>query len=115
NAAVESKQDGSGEQRGKRATPPDGIWRALQEKATNGRAEGQGNGERQTEDRQVAAEEMRWSHIRDQRPEHDNVEAFGDCEEDRNTGEETRRSELRIGQRRWQHRKQAQRKEGAGG
>src|SRR6202035_4679334 len=45
NTAAESKQDASRQHRGKRATPPDGVWRGLQEKATNRRAEGPGDGE----------------------------------------------------------------------
>src|SRR5207302_11324667 len=113
NAAAESKQDGSGQHRGKRATPPNGVWRGLQEKATNRRAEGQGDGEGQTVERQVAAEQMGWSHVRDQWPENVSVYAFADCEDDRNAGEETGRSELRVGERRWQHREQADRKERA--
>src|SRR5256884_3232727 len=111
--AAESKQDGSGQHRGKRATPPDGVWRGLQEKATNRRAEGQGDGEGQTVERQVAAEQMGWSHVRDQWPENVSVYAFADCEDDRNAGEETGRSELRVDERRWQHREQADRKKRA--
>src|SRR6184192_4487642 len=94
NAAAESKQDGSGQDRGKRATPPDGVWRGLQEKATNRRAERQGDAEGQTVERQVAAEKMGWSHVSDQWPENVSVYAFADCEDDRNAGEETGRSEL---------------------
>src|SRR5256714_342242 len=113
NAAAESKQDGSGQHRGKRATPPDGVWRGLQEKATNRRAEGQGDAEDQTVERQVAAEQMGWRHVRDQWPENVSVNAFADCEDDRNAGEETDRSELRVDERRWQHREQAERKKRA--
>jgi hypothetical protein len=29
NAVAESKQDGSGQRRGKRTAPPDGVWRGL--------------------------------------------------------------------------------------
>ncbi len=53
------------------------------------------------------------SHVRDQRPENDNVKAFADGEVDRNAGEETGRSELRVDERRWQHREQADRKKRA--
>src|SRR2546429_5986743 len=106
NAVAESKQGGSGQHRGKRATPPDGVWRGLQEKPTNRRAEGQGEGEGQTVERQVAAEQMGWSHVRDQWSESENVCAFADCEDDRNADEETGRSELRMDERRWQHREQ---------
>src|SRR5260370_3368308 len=113
NAVAEAKQDGPGQHRGKRATPPDGVWRGLQEKATNRRAEGQGDGEGQTVERQVAAEQMGRSHVRDQWPENENVYHFADCEDDRNAGEETGRSELRVDERRWQHREQADRKKRA--
>src|SRR5438067_6641258 len=65
NATAESKQDGSGQHRGKRTAPPDGVWRGLQEKATNRRAERQGDAEGQAVERQVAAEQMGWSHVRD--------------------------------------------------
>src|SRR6202035_5527265 len=109
----ESKQDGSGQHRGKRATPPDGVWRGLQEKATNRRAEGQGDGEGQTVERQVAAEQMGWSHVRDQWPENVGVYAFADCEDDRNAGEETGRSELRVDERCWQDCEQADREKRA--
>src|SRR5438093_1774429 len=112
-AVAELKQDGSGQQRGKRATPPDGVWIGLQEKATNRRPEGQGAGEGQTVEREVAAEQMGWSHVRDQRPENENVDAFADCEDDRNAGEETGRNEFRVDQRRRQHREQANGKERA--
>ena len=47
NTVAESKQEGSGQHRGKRATPPDCVWRALQKNATDRRAEGQGKGEGQ--------------------------------------------------------------------
>src|SRR6266853_1276440 len=113
NAVAESKQEGSGQHHGKRTTPPNGIGRGLQEKATNRRAEGQGAGEGHTVERQVAAEQMGWSHVRDQRPENENVCAFADCEDDRNAGEETGRSELRVDERRWQNREQADRKKRA--
>src|SRR6266581_9731277 len=106
NAVAESEQDGSSEQRGKRATPPDGVGIGLQEKATNRRAEGQGAGEGQTVEREVAAEQMGWSHVRDQRPENESVCDFAGCEDDRNAGEEAGRSDLRVDQRRWQHREQ---------
>src|SRR5438309_1429192 len=56
---------------------------------------------------------MGWSHVRDQWPENVSVYAFADCEDDRNAGEETSRSELRVGERRWQHREQADRKKRA--
>jgi hypothetical protein len=46
-AVAELKQDGSGQQRGKRATPPDGVRIGLQKKATNRLAEGQRAGEGQ--------------------------------------------------------------------
>src|SRR5881394_70410 len=104
NTVAESKQDDSGQHRGKRATPPDGVWRGLQKKATNRWAEGQRAGEGQTVERQVAAEQMGWSHVRDQRRENKNMCDFADCEDDRNAGEETGRSDLRVDQRRWQHR-----------
>src|SRR5437868_9983174 len=110
NAATESKQDGSGQHRGKRATPPDGVWRGLQEKATNRRAERQGDAEGQTVERHVAAEQMGWRHVRDQWPENIGVYAFADREDDRNAGEETGRSELRVDERRRQDREQADRK-----
>src|SRR4029077_18499462 len=113
NAVAESKQEGSGQHRGKRATPPNGVGRALEEKATNRWADGQGKGERQTVERQVAAEQMGWSHVRDQRPENENVYDFADCEDDRNAGEETGRSEFRVDQRRWQDREQADREKRA--
>src|SRR5580704_18077209 len=57
---------------------------------------------------------MGWSHVRDQWPENENVYALADCEDDRNAGEETGRSELRVDERRWQHREQADRKKRAG-
>ena len=41
-------------------------------------------------------------------------DALADCEDDRNAGEETGRSELRVDERRWQHREQADRKKRAG-
>src|SRR5437764_4416760 len=53
---------------------------------------------------------MGWSHVRDQWPENVSVYAFADCEDDRNAGEETGRSELRVDERRWQHSEQADRK-----
>ena len=56
---------------------------------------------------------MGWSHVCDQRPENENVCDFAECEDDRNADEETGRSELRVDERRWQHRKQADRKERA--
>src|SRR5690348_6470630 len=96
NAVAELKQDGSGQQRGKRATPPDGVGTGLQEKAADLRPEGQGAGEGQSVEREVAAEQMGWSHVRDQRPENQNVCDLGDCEDDRNGGEETGRGELRV-------------------
>src|SRR5438270_12430515 len=113
NAAAESKQDGSGQHRGKRATPPDGVWRGLQEKATNRWADGQGKGEGQTVEREVAAEQMGWSHVRDERPEDENVCDFTEREDDRNADEEAGRRERRVDERRWQHREQADRKERA--
>src|SRR5213080_2575931 len=96
NAVAESKQDSSGQHRGKRATPPDGVGIGLQEKATDRRAEGQGACEGQTVEREVAAEQMGWSHVRDQRPENQSVDDFADCEDDRNAGEETGGSEFRV-------------------
>src|SRR5438445_9438248 len=99
NAAAESKQDGSGQHRGKRATPPDGVWRGLQEKATNRRAERQGDAEGQAVERQVAAEKMGWSHVRDQWPENVSVYALSDCEDDRNAGEEHVGSDRHVEQR----------------
>src|SRR5947209_12435174 len=54
---------------------------------------------------------MCWSHVRDQRPENENVYDLGACQDDRNTGEETSRSELRVDERRWQHREEGDRKE----
>ena len=51
-----SKQDGSGQHRGKRATPPDDVWRGLQQQATNRRAERRGDAEGQSVERQVAAD-----------------------------------------------------------
>src|SRR5580765_4131217 len=110
NAIAELKQDGSGQHRGKRATPPDGVGIGLQEKATNRRAEGQGAGEGQTVESEVAAEQMGWSHVRDQRPENERVCDFAGCEDDRNADEETGRSERRVDERRWQHREQGDRK-----
>src|SRR2546421_5665764 len=110
NAVAESKQDGSGQHRGKRATPPDGVGIGLQEKATNRRAEGQGACERQTVEREVAAEQMGWSHVRDQRPENENMCDFGACQDNRYAGEDSRRGELRVGEGRWQHREQGNRK-----
>src|SRR5207237_9545814 len=101
---------GSGQHRGKCATPPDGVWRGLQEKATNRRAEGQGDGEGQSVERQVAAEQMGRSHVRNQWPENISVHAFADCEDNRNAGEETGRSVLRVDRRSWQQREQADRK-----
>ena len=56
---------------------------------------------------------MRWSHVRDQRPENENVCDFAEGEDDRNADEETGRSERRVDERRWQHREQADRKERA--
>src|SRR6185437_9663713 len=99
NAVAESKQDGSGQHRGKRATPPDRVWRALEKKAADRRAYGQGAGEGQRVERQVAAEQMGWSHVRDQRPEHENVRDFAEREDDRNADEKTGRSERRVDQR----------------
>src|SRR6478752_4673107 len=107
NAVAKSKQDGSGQQRGKRATPPDGVWIGLQEKAANRRADGQGEGESQRVEREVAAEQMGWSHVRDQRPENENVCDLAACQDDRNADENTGRSELRVDERRRQHREQA--------
>jgi len=40
-AAAEAKQDGPGHHSRKRAAPPDGVWRRLQQEATNRRAQGQ--------------------------------------------------------------------------
>src|SRR3954464_9893469 len=113
-AVAESKQDGSGQHRGNRATPPDGVWCGLEEKATNRWADGQRQGEGQTVERQVAAEQMGWSHVRDQRPENEHVYDFAGCEHDRNADEETGCSELRVDQGRWQHREQSDRKKCAG-
>src|SRR5256885_15768410 len=56
---------------------------------------------------------MGWSHVRDQWPENIGMYAFADCEDDRNAGEETGRSELRVDERRRQDRDQADRKERA--
>src|SRR3989449_8107344 len=53
---------------------------------------------------------MGWSHVCDQWPENVSVYAFADCEDDRNAGEETGRNELRVDERCWQHREQADRK-----
>src|SRR6476469_8971721 len=111
NAIAELKQDGSGQQRGKRATPPDGVRIGLQEKAANRRAEGQGGGEGQSVEREVPAEQMGWSHVRDQRPENENVCDLAACQDDRNACEDTGRSERRMDERRRQHREQADRKE----
>src|SRR6185437_6428642 len=113
NAVAESKQEGSGQHHGKRTTPPDGVWRHLQEKATNRRAEGQGAGEGQTVEREVAAEQMSRRHFRDQRPENESVCDLAECKDDRNADEETGRSELRVDQRRWQYRQQGDRKKRA--
>src|SRR5438105_15301706 len=113
NAVAESEQDGSGQNRGKRATPPDGVWVGLQKKATNRRTKGQGAGEGQGVEREVAAEQMVWSHVRDQRPENENVCDLAACQDDRNPGEETGRSELRMDERRRQHREQGDREERA--
>src|SRR5579859_3031707 len=113
NAGAESKQDSSGQHRGQRAAPPDGVGRGLEEKATNRGAEGQGDGEGQTVERKVTAEQMGRSHVRDQWPENVSVYAFADCEDDRNAGEETGRSELGMDERRWQDREQADRKKRA--
>src|SRR2546429_8947975 len=107
NAAAESKQDGSGHHRGKRATPPDGVWRGLQETATNRRAEGQGDGEGQTVERQEAAEQMGWSHVRDQRPENVTVYAFSDCEDGRYAGDVSGCCEPPARERRWEDHEQA--------
>ncbi len=112
-AVAELKQDGSGQQRGKRATPPDGVWIGLQKKATNRRAKGQGAGEGQSVEREVAAEQMGWSHVRDQRPENENVCDFAACQDDRNADEDTGRSQLRVDERRRQHREQGYRKKHA--
>src|SRR4029077_4403531 len=68
-AVAESKQDGSGQHRGKCAAPPDRVWRGSEEKATNRWAEGQRTGEGQGVEREVAAEQMGGSHVRYQRPE----------------------------------------------
>src|SRR5690242_21951523 len=95
NAVAELKQNGSGHQRGKRATPPDGVWMGLQEKATDRRAEGQGAGEGQSVEREVAAEQMGWCHVRDQRPEHENVCDLAACQDDRDADEDAGRSRLR--------------------
>src|SRR5438105_7281271 len=57
---------------------------------------------------------MGWSHVRDEWPENIGVYAFADCEDDRNAGEETGRSELRVDERRRQDREQADRKNRAG-
>src|SRR5207244_10676040 len=81
-------------------------WR----KGTARRADGEGGAEGQAVERQVAAEQMGWSHVRDQWPENIGVYAFADCEDDRNAGEETGRSELRVDERRRQDREQADRK-----
>ena len=112
NAVAESKQDGSGQHHGKRTTPPNGVWRGLQEKPANRWAEGQGAGEGQTVERQVAAEQMGWSHVRDQRPENENVCDFADCQDDRNAREDTGRSERRVDERRGQHCEQGDREDG---
>src|SRR3954469_4794780 len=98
NAIAELKQDRSGQERRKRAAPPDGVGIGLQEKATNRRTEGQGACERQSVEREVAAEQMGWSHVRDQRPEDENVCDFAACQDDRNADEDTGRSQLRVDQ-----------------
>src|SRR5437588_2097832 len=112
-AVAESKQDGSGQHRGNRTTPPDGVRCGLQEKAADRWADGQGKGEGQTVERQVAAEQMGWSHVRDQRPENENVCDFAECEDDRNADEEAGRSKRGVDERRWQHGEQADGKERA--
>ena len=56
---------------------------------------------------------MGWSHVRDQRPENENVCDFAECEDDRNADEEAGRSERGVDERRWQHGEQADGKERA--
>src|SRR6478752_5740394 len=112
-AVAESKQDGSGQHRRNRATPPDGVWCDLEQKATNRWADGQGQGEGQAIERQVAAEQMAWSHVRDERPEDESVCDLAEREDDRNADEEAGRRERRVDERRWQHGEQADREERA--
>src|SRR6476469_10411337 len=92
-AVAESKQDGSGPHRVNRTTPPDGVWCGPEENATNCWADGQGKGEGQAVERQVAAEQMGRSHIRDKRPEDENVCDLTEREDDRNGDQEAGRRE----------------------
>jgi hypothetical protein len=63
-----------------------------------------GSGEGQAVEREVAAQEMGWSHVRDQRPKNEGVCDLAECQHDGHAGEETARTEFRADQRGRQHR-----------
>src|SRR5690349_7430871 len=112
-AVAESKQDHSGQRRGNRTTTPDGVWCSRKEKAANRWADGQGKGEGEAVERQVAAEQVGWSHVSDERPEDEDVCDLPEREDDCDADEEAGRRERRVDERRRQHREQADSKERA--